>query len=335
MTESTPATRRFGDGGPQITTVGFGAWALGGGGPGGLGKADDDESLAAIRRALDLGVNWIDTAPAYGLGHSEEVVGRAVASYGAGAEVLIFTKCGIAVDGFAIDLSAAAVRRDCEASLRRLGVERLDAVQIHWPGKMPGAALEESWGALAALVDAGKVRWVGASNFDVELLERCEAIHHVDLLQVPFSLLRRGARNDLLPWCARTGTAFLCYSPLGTGLLTGTYDRARIAALPDDDSRARIWPDFSEPRLSAALALVEALRPIAARLGTTLTELSVAWALAVPGVTGAIVGARRPAQVDGWIGAASLVLDADVLAAIDAAIAATGAGDDSTTPIGF
>lgn len=335
MTDSMLPKRLFGFGGPEITTVGFGAWAVGGGGPGGLGKVDDAESVAAIRRAVELGVNWIDTAPAYGQGHSEEVVGRAVAPYDAGVDVFVFTKCGIATDGFALDLSAESVRRDCEASLRRLGIERLDAVQIHWPGTLPGPVLEESWGALAGLVDEGKVRWIGASNFDVDLLERCNAIRHVDLVQVPFSLLRRGARNDLVPWCRENGTTFLSYSPLATGLLTGTYDRARLAALPDDDSRARIWPDFSEPRLSAALALIEELRPIAERLGTTLTALSIAWVLAVPGVTGAIVGGRRPDQVSDWIPAANLALDIGVLSEIDRAIAAAGAGDDARTPTGF
>ena len=335
MTDSILPKRLFGFGGPGITAVGFGAWAIGGGGPGGLGKVDDDESVAAIRRAVESGVNWIDTAPAYGLGHSEEVVGRALAPYDAGVDVFVFTKCGIAVNEFAVDLSAESVRRDCDASLRRLGIERLDAVQIHWPGTLPGPVLEESWGALAGLVDEGKVRWIGASNFDVDLLERCNAIRHVDLVQVPFSLLRRAARNELIPWCAHNGTAFLSYSPLATGLLTGTYDHARVASLPDDDSRARIWPDFSEPRLSAALDLVEQLRPIAERLGTTLTALSVAWVLAVPGVTGAIVGGRRPDQVSDWIPAANLVLDTGVLSEIERAIAATGAGDDAPTPTGF
>jgi aryl-alcohol dehydrogenase-like predicted oxidoreductase len=323
--------RRLGSQGPEITSVGFGAWAIGGpSGPVGLGKVDDAESIAAIRLAIESGVNWVDTAPAYGLGHSEEVVGRAVEPYSIGEEVLLFTKCGIPWDGsgYGHDATPKSIRRDCEASLRRLSVERIDLLQIHWPDWLTGTPVEESWGTLASLVGEGKVRWVGVSNFDVDLLARCEAIRHVDSLQPPLSLLKRGARDELIPWCARNGTGVIVYSPLATGLLTGTYDRWRLASMPAGDARVDMFPDFREPRLGAALALVDRLRPIADRLGTTLTALSVAWTLAVPGVTGAIVGARRAAQVGGWLPAAALELDAETLAEIDRAIAETHAGDD-------
>ena len=332
---SALATRRLGSGGPEITTVGFGTWAIGGtSGPVGLGKVEDDESIAAIRRAIESGVNWIDTAPAYGLGHSEEIVGRAVEPYRVGTDVLLFTKCAIpwGESDYRHDASPESIRRDCEESLRRLRCERIDLLQIHWPDFVTGTPVEESWNTLAGLVDEGKVRWIGVSNFDVELLERCEAIRHVDSLQPPLSLLRRGARNEVVPWCARNGTGVIVYSPLATGLLTGAFNDERVASLPPDDSRVRLTPDFREPRLSAALALVERLRPIAERLGATVTALSVAWTLAIPGVTGAIVGGRRADQIAGWLPAAGLELDADTMAELELAIEETGAGDDAPPP---
>jgi aryl-alcohol dehydrogenase-like predicted oxidoreductase len=315
--------------------VGVGAWAIGGAfGPVGLGGADDDESVAAVRRAIESGVNWIDTAPAYGLGHSEEIVARAVEPYRAGEEVFLFTKCALAWDGsgYRSDGRPGSIRRECELSLRRLGVERIDLLQIHWPDFVTGTPVEESWGTLAELVDEGKVRWIGASNFDVDLLERCEAVCHVDSLQPPLSLLKRGARSEVIPWCVRSGTGVIVYSPLATGLLTGAFDRERISRLPADDARQRLISDFREPRLSSALALVDRLRSIAGRLGTTVTAMSVAWTLAVPGVTAAIVGARRADQVDGWLPADGLELGADTLAEIEQAIAETGAGDECPPP---
>jgi aryl-alcohol dehydrogenase-like predicted oxidoreductase len=327
-------TRRLGSQGPELTTVGVGAWGIGGSSAVALGATDDDESVAAVRCALESGVNWIDTAPAYGIGHSEEVVARALEPFRAGEDVFLFTKCGVpwAGSGYTHDARPETLRRECEESLRRLRVERLDLLQIHWPDWHTGTQVEESWGTLAGLVDEGKVRWIGVSNFDVALLERCEAVRHVDALQPPLSLLKRGARAEVIPWCVSNGTGVIVYSPLATGLLTGTFDRERIAALPADDARARLSADYEEPRLGRALALVERLRPIAARLDTTVTALSIAWTLAVSGVTGAIVGARRPDQVDGWLPAASLELVAVTLSELERAIAETGAGDDDPPP---
>jgi aryl-alcohol dehydrogenase-like predicted oxidoreductase len=287
--------------------------------------------VAAIRYAIEHGVNWIDTAAVYGLGHSEEVVGRAVRPFRAGDDVFVFTKCGRrwprGPDVIENDLRPASIREECENSLRRLGVERLDLFQIHWPDWTTGTALEESWGAMAELTEEGKVRWAGVCNFDVEQLERCEAIRHVDSVQPPLSLLARGARSTVLPWAESHGAGVIVYSPMGSGLLTGAFDSERIARLDPDDWR-RQSPLFSEPLLGRNLALVERLRPVAERLQTTLPALAVAWTLAQPGVTGAIVGGRIERHVDGWLPGSDLELTGLDLREIDRAIADTGAGSD-------
>jgi aryl-alcohol dehydrogenase-like predicted oxidoreductase len=320
--------RRLGSSGPEITTVGFGAWAIGGQWKFGWGPVEDDESIAAIRHAVELGVSWIDTAAVYGLGHSEEVIRRALEPYRAGEDVYVFTKCGRnwwqTPGEIEYDLRPASIRRQCEWSLRRLGVEQIDLLQFHWPDTATGTPVEESWATLAALVDEGKVRWAGVCNFDVELLERCEAIRHVDSCQPPLSLLNRIARDELIPWCRAHGTGVIVYQPMSAGLLTGAFDHARVESLPDDDWRRRT-PHFREPNLSKVLTLVERLRAIADRVGTTLPALVVAWTLQVPGVAGAIVGARRPEQVDGWAPAAELDLQPEVLEEIDRAVEETGA----------
>ncbi len=322
-------TRRLGTTDMSITPVGVGAWAIGGGGwAAGWGRQDDDESVAAIRHAVDLGVNWIDTAPAYGLGHSEEVVARALRDLPADERPLVFTKCGlIRHDPFDPPHRTgdpATIRREVDESLRRLEVERLDLLQVHWPAE-DGVPIEEYWGALAELKQAGKARAIGLSNHTVEQLERAEAVAHVDTLQPPFSLINRSAAGDLLPWCAEHETGVIVYSPMQSGLLTGSFSEARAAALPAGDWRSR-GPEFQPPRLQNNLALADAMRPIAERHGTTVGAISVAWTLATPGVTGAIVGARNPQQVDGWLPAARLSLtDAD-LDEIAGAIERTGAG---------
>ena len=326
-------TRRLGRDGPELTTVGFGTWALGGPWKFGWGAVDDGESVAAIRRAVELGVNWVDTAAVYGYGHSEEVVGRAVAPMRPGEDVYVFTKCGRSwygrpPDEIGNDLRPESIRFECEQSLRRLGLERIDLYQFHWPDHETGTLLEESWGTMAALRDEGKVRWIGVCNFDAELLARCHAIRPVDSLQPPLSLLSRGARAALIPYARERDIGVITYSPLASGLLSGSFDHARLAALDATDFR-RSSPAFQEPALSAALELVERLREIAARLGTDVAALAVAWTLAVPGVTGAIVGARRPQQVDRWVEASDLDLGEALLAEIDAALAATGAGSDA------
>ena len=324
--------RRLGTTGPEISRVGFGAWAIGGPWRFGWGSVDDDESVAAIRHAVELGVNWIDTAAVYGLGHSEEVVGRALAPYRAGEDVFVFTKCGRRWEGrpdgvIENDLRPESIRDECERSLRRLGVERIDLYQFHWPDWMTGTELEDSWAAMVELVEQGKARWIGVANFDVDQLGRCEALSHVASVQPPLSLLTRGARTTVLPWAAEHGTGSIVYSPMASGLLTGSFDRDRIAQLDTSDWR-RGSPQFGEPALGRNLDLVERLRPIAAALGATLPELSVAWALAQTGVTAAIVGARLPRHVDGWAGAPELELSPDVLTEIDRAVTASGAGTD-------
>jgi aryl-alcohol dehydrogenase-like predicted oxidoreductase len=325
--------RRLGTAGPDLSTVGLGAWAIGGPWRFGWGNVDDAESVQAIRHAIELGVNWVDTAAVYGLGHSEEVVGRALAPYGVGEDVFVFTKCGRRWEGrpngvIENDLRPESIREECEASLRRLGVERIDLFQFHWPDWTTGTALEDSWGTMVELVAEGKVRWLGVANFDVEQLARCEAIRHVDSVQPPFSLLARGARSTVVPWAAEHGTGVIVYSPMGSGLLTGGFDRERIARLDPNDWR-RESPAFREPALGRALDLVDRLGPIAAGLGATLPELVVAWTLAQPGVTAAIVGARLPRHVDGWIGASDLELGPETLLEIDDAVAASGAGTDN------
>ena len=333
----TLPTRQLGSSGLDITTVGFGAWAIGGGGWAfGWGPQDDADSLAAMRHALELGVTWIDTAAVYGLGHSEEVVGRLLRELPAGERPLVFTKCGLVWDER--DRTAEprrvlrpdSIRKECEASLRRLGVERIDLYQFHWPDET-GTPVEDSWQTMVRLVEEGKVRAAGVSNFDVPLLERCEAIRHVDSLQPPFSLIRRDATEREIPRCAAHDTGVVVYSPMQSGLLTDTFTAARVAVLAPDDWRRRSV-QFQQPALDKNLALRDALKPIARRHGTTVSAVAVAWTLAWPGVTGAIVGARTAAQVDGWIGAATLELVAADLDEIAAAIVRTGAGTGPVRP---
>jgi len=330
-------TRALGSSGLQITPAGFGAWAIGGGDWSfGWGPQDDATSLAAMRRALELGINWIDTAAVYGLGHSEEVVGRLLGDLPLADRPLVFTKGGLIWDERnrmaepRRVLRPESIRAEVEASLRRLGVERIDLYQFHWPDET-GTAVEDSWGTLARLVETGKVRAAGVSNFDVELLARCEAISHVDSLQPPFSMIRREAAAEEIPWCAERSTGVICYSPMQSGLLTDSFSAARVAAFAPDDWRKRA-PEFQPPRLARNLALRDALRPIAQRHGTTVSATAIAWTLAWPGVTGAIVGARSPEQVDGWFGAATLTLTPADLEAIAAAIARTGAGRGPSRP---
>lgn len=307
--------RRLGRNGPELTTVGFGAWAAGGPWFYGWGPQDDGESIAAIRRALELGINWIDTAPVYGSGRSEMVVGKALKGLRRD-EVFIATKCGrFAVPGKPPrgDLRPATIRNELEDSLRRLGLDRVDLYQIHWPDLDTGTPVEESWATLAALRDEGKARWIGVSNFDVPLLERCEAVAPIDSLQPPYNLLSRGIESELLPYCERKGIGVICYSPMACGLLSGGFDLSRLAS---DDWRRRS-PNFQEPKLSRNLAFVEALRPLAARRGKAVGNLAVAWTLARPGVTAAIVGARRPSQVEENVGATGWRLSREELGEIE------------------
>jgi aryl-alcohol dehydrogenase-like predicted oxidoreductase len=333
----TLPTRPLGTSGLEITRVGFGAWAIGGGGWAfGWGPQDDADSLATMRHAIELGVNWIDTAAVYGLGHSEEVVGRLLHDLPASERPLVFTKCGLVWDDrdrmaeARRTLEPASIRREIEASLRRLGVERIDLYQFHWPDET-GTPVEDSWRAMVRLVEEGKVRAIGVSNFDVALLARCEAIRHVDSLQPPFSLIRRDVAEREIPWSAEHGTGVIAYSPMQSGILTESFSAARVAALAPDDWRRRS-AQFREPNLSRNVALRDALNPIARRHGTTVSAIAIAWTLAWPGVTGAIVGARTPAQVDGWIGAATVELTPADLEEIAAAARRTRAGSGPERP---
>jgi aryl-alcohol dehydrogenase-like predicted oxidoreductase len=334
---TTLTTRRLGTTDMTITTVGFGAWAVGGGDWAyGWGPQEDEQSIATIRHAIARGINWIDTAAVYGLGHSEEVVRRALEGVPAAERPYLFTKCGMVWDDQ--DRMASprqvlrpdSIRRECEASLRRLGVERIDLYQFHWPDES-GTAVEDSWAAMARLMDEGKVRAAGVSNFGVELLERCEAIRHVDSLQPPFSLIRRQAADAEIRWCAEHGAGVIVYSPLQSGILTERFSAERVASLAEGDWRRRS-ADFKPPKLRRNLALRDALRPVAERHGTTVSAVAIAWTLAWPGVTGAIVGARTPEQVDGWIGAAALELDPADLDEIARAVAQSGAGAGPALP---
>jgi aryl-alcohol dehydrogenase-like predicted oxidoreductase len=304
----------LGDTGIALSAIGLGTWALGG--PGwafGWGPQTDSDSIATIRRAVQLGIDWIDTAPIYGLGRAEEIVARALSEMPASERPRVFTKCGLAWKKRRIlhRLKAESVRSQVEGSLARLRVEVLDLVQVHWPDATPGGPapdLEEGWTALARLRQEGKIRHVGASNFDVTELERVSRIAPVASLQPPYSLLRRGIEEEILPYCLRRRIGVIVYSPLHSGLLTGTMTRERIRSLPDDDWRKTRSDELLEPRLSRNLDVVEALRRIGAARGRSPIELAIAWAISHPAVTGAIVGARRPDQLDEIARAAEIAL---------------------------
>jgi aryl-alcohol dehydrogenase-like predicted oxidoreductase len=302
----------------DITRVGFGAWAIGGGGwEFGWGPQDDDDSVAAIHRALELGVNWIDTAAAYGFGRSERTVGRALRGRTAAERPYVFTKASL-LEGpgrtVVHSLKRDSILREAEASRLRLGVDAIDLYQIHWP--LPDEDVEEGWAAFAELKEQGLVRHIGVSTFSVAQLRRAEQIAPVETLQPQYSLIDRDAEDELLPFAERQAIGVIVYSPMASGLLTGAMTRERIAHLADDDWRKRD-PRFTEPRLSRHLALVERLRAVADRHSTTPGAVAVAWTLRNPAVDGAIVGIRRPDQVDPLAGAGNLRLDDADLATLD------------------
>jgi len=303
-------TKQLGNSDLHITPVGYGAWAIGGSGwQFAWGSQDDNDSIGAIQRALELGVNWIDTAAVYGLGHSEEVVARAVKSW-SGPKPYIFTKCGLRWDtkGNAQKVLARdSIRQEAEDSLRRLQVDVIDLYQIHWPPEPDSPQLEEGWSTLADLKREGKVRWIGVSNFDVKQMRRAKAIAPIACLQPPYSLINRAVEEDILPYCLREGIGAIVYSPMASGLLTGAMTRERAAKLPKDDWRSSD-PEFREPRLSHNLALVERLQEIARRHSRSSGEVAIAWTLRNPAVTGAIVGARNARQANGVMRAGELRL---------------------------
>jgi aryl-alcohol dehydrogenase-like predicted oxidoreductase len=307
--------RAFGKTGMEITTIGFGSWAIGGNA---WGPQDDDEAVGAIRRAVELGMNWIDTAAVYGLGHSEELVARALKGVPEPDRPYVFTKCSLVWDenGEVHNvLDKDSVKRECEESLRRLQADVIDLYQIHWP--RPDEDIEEGWEAMAELKEEGKVRHIGVSNFDVSQMERVQEIASVETLQPPYNMLNRDIEAEILPYCAGQNIGVIVYSPMRSGLLTGKMTRERIENLPSDDWR-RNSSDFQEPKLSRNLELVELLEEIGEEHGRSPAEVAIAWTLRHPAVTAAIVGGRRPDQVDGIISAAELRLDEDEVDRIQA-----------------
>ena len=310
-------TVKFGKTGMEITRIGFGSWAIGGNA---WGPQDDEEAVGAIRRAAELGMNWVDTAAVYGLGHSEELVAQALEGMPEPDRPYVFTKCSLVWDENSEVhnvLKKDSVKRECEESLRRLQTDVIDLYQIHWP--RPDEDIEEGWEALAELKDEGKVRHIGVSNFDVSQMERIGEIAPVETLQPPYNMLNRGVEEEILPYCAEHDIGVIVYSPMRSGLLTGKMTPERVANLPSDDWR-RNADDFQEPRLSRNLELVELLEEIGAEHGRSPGEVAIAWTLRHPAVTAAIVGGRRPDQVDGIIGAAELRLSEDELDRIGASL---------------
>ncbi len=311
-------TRKLGNSDLEISPIGFGAWAIGGGDwQFGWGAQNDSDSIAAIHRALELGINWIDTAAVYGLGHSEEVVAKALSGW-SGPQPYIFTKCGMIWDeNRQVDysLKADSIRRECESSLRRLGVETIDLYQIHWSAD-DLAETEEGWAELVRLREEGKVRWIGVCNFSLEELALAQAIAPVTSLQPPYSLIRRDIEAEILPWCEKNHTGVIAYSPMASGLLTGAMTRERAAALPANDWRSRN-PEFTDPKLTQNLALVDRLAAVGKAHGHSPGEIAVAWTLHQPAVTGAIVGARSAKQIGEIAAAATLQLSAAEIAQIE------------------
>lgn len=307
-------TRRLGNSDMNLTSIGFGAWAIGGGDwQYAWGAQDDNESVEAILRALDGGVNWIDTAAVYGLGHSEEVVGRALKQ--TSEKPYVFTKCAMTWgEDRRIVQTMKKIRQECEASLRRLGVGTIDLYQIHWP--VPDEEIDEGWHTMADLQREGKVRWIGVSNFSVAQMERARRIAPVTSLQPPYSMINRGVQVEILPWCRKHGVGVINYSPMMSGLLTGAMTKERVAAMPDDDFRKRT-KQFQEPNLSRNLALADLLKQIGARHGVSAGVVAIAWTLHNPAITAAIVGGRSAKQVEGVLPAATFRLSEDEFAEIE------------------
>ncbi|HMD08677.1 MAG TPA: aldo/keto reductase [Candidatus Acidoferrum sp.] len=316
-------TRKLGNSDLQITPVGFGAWAIGGSGwDFAWGHQEDADSIAAIHRALELGVNWIDTAAVYGIGHSEEMVAHALSDW-RGPRPYVFTKCVLRWDDkghVTQNHTAASICRECADSLRRLQIEVIDLYQMHWPPSDNGPGLEEAWQTMHTLQKEGKVRWIGVSNFNVDQIKRGEKIATPTSLQPPYSLIRRAVEKEILPYCKQQGIGVIAYAPMASGLLTGAMTHERAAALPPDDFRSKSL-EFREPRLSKNIELVERLRRVGARHGRSPGEVAIAWVLSNPAVTGAIVGARNAKQAEGVMRAGELKLSPEEIAEIEGAAA--------------
>ena len=319
-TTASQTLRTLGNSDLQLTPIGFGAWAIGGGNwEFAWGPQDDNESIAAIHRALDLGVNWIDTAAIYGLGHSESMVARALKT--TSHKPLVFTKCSMRWHpdrSIYRSLKAASLAEELEGSLRRLGVDTIDLYQIHWPN--PDDELEEGWETLARLREQGKVRWIGVSNFTVDQMKRAQKIAPITSLQPPYSMLRRAIEEEILPFAQANGIGVINYSPMVSGLLTGKMSAERVAAFPADDWRRRAV-EFNEPRLSRNMRLVELLRAIGSEHGVSPGVVAVAWTLHHPAITAAIVGGRSAQQVDGLAPALHFRINAEEYARINAFLA--------------
>ena len=320
-------TRKLGYTDLNLSAVGLGTWAMGGGGwQWSWGGQEDADSIAAVRKALDLGINWIDTAAGYGLGHSEEVLGKALE--GRRREVIVATKCGMVWDEndparwdkpLRFCLERDSVRAECEASLRRLNTDVIDLYQIHWPNDEEH--LEEGWSAIADLIKEGKVRYAGLSNTSVGQMERLQAIAPIASLQPGYSMVRRDVETEMLPFCAAHNIGVVAYSPMQAGLLTGKVTREWVNSLPDDDWRKTRNAGLQEPQLSANIALVDVLRGIAARNGRSVAELAIAWVLRRPEVTSAIVGARKPAQIEETAAGGDWPLSAEEIAEVESLLA--------------
>ncbi len=314
-------TVKFGKTGMDITQVGFGSWAIGGSGwAAAWGPQDDDEAIGAIQRSVEVGINWIDTAAVYGLGHSEELVAQALKNVPEGDRPYVFTKCALAWDenGDIINrLKKDSVKQECEDSLRRLQTDVIDLYQIHWPN--PDEDIEEGWQAMAELKEEGKVRHIGVSNFNVSQMERLQSIAPVETLQPPYSMLKREVEAEILPYCEENDIGVIVYSPMRSGLLTGKMTPERIQNLPSDDWR-RNADDFQEPKLSKNMEVVELLTEIGERHDKSPAEVAIAWTMRLSSVTAAIVGGRRPDQVDGTVGAADFRLSEDEVGEIEAAL---------------
>ncbi len=313
-------TRKLGYTDLHLTTVGVGAWAIGGGGwKFSWGNQDDSDSVATLLRAIDMGVNWIDTAPVYGTGHSEEVVGVALKQLGSRPRPIIATKCGRSWDDNRVpfaDLNAATIRKEIDDSLKRLDVDVIDLYQMHWP--QPETQIEEAWGVMADGVKAGKLRYIGVCNYNVAQLKRIQAIHPVASLQPPYSMLVRGVEDELLAYCATNNIGVVAYSPMQKGILTDKFSRAWVDSLSKDDHRAVHDARFQEPDLSKNLKLVEDLKPIAQRNNRSVAQLAIAWVLRRPEITSAIVGARHPSQIEETASAGDWTLNQPDIAAVNA-----------------
>lgn len=309
-------TRQLGDTDLQVTPVGFGAWAIGGGDwVYAWGPQDDNDSIAAIHHALDLGINWIDTAAGYGLGHSEEVVAKALK--GMSERPFVFTKCSLPWNEqgeFVDSLKRDSIRKECEDSLKRLQIDAIDLYQIHWP--RPDEDIEEGWATMAALQQEGKVRWIGVSNFSVTQMERAEAIAPINTLQPPYSLIRPEVETEILPYCLQNNIGVIVYSPMYSGLLTGKMTAQRIQNMPSDDWRQHD-PEFKPPKLEKNIELVDYLTEIGKLHGVEPGVVAIAWTLRLPAVTAAIVGARRPDQIDGIFPSVEFRLSSDEINQIE------------------